>query len=211
MPARIRCGAAWRRENLVAGSASMCTKHVSLSLSLSLSLYVCIYLSLSLYIYIYIHTCIYLSPSLSLYTYIYIYICYIMLYICYINLVAGSASLGPAGCLHYSCKGFTIISTMYVSNKHNTSFVCSAAHVVILFVSSEVLKCRLLKWSLEHPINSAIMKSVGFPNRGFLQGNCILQSWTWQGFLKGFYRFPSNVEPLTRNPSAQVVRGGSAL
>ena len=30
---------------------------------------------------------------------------------------------------------------------------CSAAHVVVYFVSSEILKCRLLKCLLAHPMN----------------------------------------------------------
>ena len=49
-----------------------------------------------------------------------------------------------------SCTGFTIISTTSVSNIHNDD--CSAAwsachlkHVVICLVSSDILKCRLLK------------------------------------------------------------------
>ena len=43
------------------------------------------------------------------------------------------------------------------TTQHNTSSLCfddlSAAHVVISFVSDEILTCRLLKWLLDHPMS----------------------------------------------------------
>ena len=36
--------------------------------------------------------------------------------------------------------------------RKRTSMTCSAAHVVISFVSSDILRCRLLKWLLDHPM-----------------------------------------------------------
>ena len=47
-----------------------------------------------------------------------------------------------AGIQAHKCTDFIIISTTYVSTKHND---LSAAHVVVCFVSIEILKRRLLK------------------------------------------------------------------
>ena len=38
---------------------------------------------------------------------------------------------------------------------------CSAAHVVVSFVSSEILKCRLLTGLLDHSMNHADRSHVG--------------------------------------------------
>ena len=51
--------------------------------------------------------------------------------------------------VHLSCPGFTSISTTYVFNNSKTINDCSAAHVVISFVSSDILRCRLLKLLLD--------------------------------------------------------------
>ena len=54
--------------------------------------------------------------------------------------------------LYGACAGFTLISTTYASKHHNIND-CSAAHVVVSVVSSDMLHCRLLKWLLDHPMD----------------------------------------------------------
>ena len=71
-----------------------------------------------------------------------------------------SFAVGQAGYVQvYFMYGFTTTSTTYVSYIHKTD--CSAAWsafhlklVASLFVSSEIMKCRLLKWLLDHPMNT---------------------------------------------------------
>ena len=53
---------------------------------------------------------------------------------------------------------YTISSTTHVSNNNNNNnnnknSYCALETCSSLFVSSEILKCRLLKWLLDHPMN----------------------------------------------------------
>ena len=52
----------------------------------------------------------------------------------------------------YSFTGFTITSTTYVSNKYGITSYCAFETCNCLFASSEILKCRLLKQLLDHPM-----------------------------------------------------------
>ena len=55
---------------------------------------------------------------------------------------------------HHSCTGFTtMISTTFIFQKTPSLNDHSAAHVPIIFVSSECLKRIWFKWSLDHPTN----------------------------------------------------------
>ena len=54
--------------------------------------------------------------------------------------------------LYHSCAGYTINSTTYVSEIHSKSMI-SPFPVQVLCVSSDFLKCRLLKCLLAHPMN----------------------------------------------------------
>ena len=55
-----------------------------------------------------------------------------------------------------SYTGFTIISTTCVSNKTQNQSSYPEMHVIIMsYVSSEFLTCRLLKWLLDHPMKHA--------------------------------------------------------
>ena len=65
----------------------------------------------------------------------------------------GGSRVSESGILHGSCTGFIVISTSYVSTEYINYL--SAAHVVIPFVSSEIMKCRLLKWLPDHPTDGA--------------------------------------------------------
>ena len=59
----------------------------------------------------------------------------------------------PTRCIIYdSCTGFTIIST-YVSEIHNKRSYCVFETCSYLFVSSEIMKRRWLKWLLDHTMN----------------------------------------------------------
>ena len=92
-------------------------------------------------VYIYIYIYIYINPSTRL---LYTPSTYTRMSQCapgppYVHL-----RMYPHVPSHISCTGFTIISTTYVSKQHNTSMNIQL-HAVIWFVSTDILKRRLLK------------------------------------------------------------------
>ena len=72
------------------------------------------------------------------------------------------------GCQGYSCTGFTVIATTYVLRftKSQNLNGLSAAYVAMCLFSSELLKCRLLTWWLDHPMHAQTSGILGFGVRG---------------------------------------------
>ena len=110
-----------------------------------ISIDICIYIfSLSLYIYIYVCICVYI------YIYIYIYIYSIQCTIHSFTYLHNSSAAGFCSALGPSGGGTSMYGFYYHFNnlrfrKPQAINDCSAAHVVISSLSSEIITCRLLK------------------------------------------------------------------
>ena len=98
--------------------------------------------------------CVYMYKCIYIYIYIYIYIhvvIHVIVCYCIAFYVFRYITLLQMPACKTSCPGFTIISTTYASEFHN---IACLKHVFIYFVSSEILKCRLSKLLLDHPMNN---------------------------------------------------------
>ena len=118
--------------------------------------YICIYIYICyrcMYTYMYMYVCVYLSLSICVYVYIYIYI--------YIYISYRVFSVGVEQPLENKASQPNEIHVRVLLSLQQPSFQQrqASSHRVFetcscVFVSSEIMKCRLLKLLLDHPMTN---------------------------------------------------------
>ena len=79
--------------------------------------------------------------------------------------------------MYFSCAGYTITSTIYVSEIDETSLIVLLPFQVLFLVSSELLKCRLLKRLLANPMNLSCTPRRGGASRDHICHFGIVGLW----------------------------------
>ena len=136
------------------------------------NIYVCVYID------IHIHTCIHITidvefkcvwsyPAWYPYTF----------YVTFVIYDAFTLWCMTVDTLYDSCTGVTIMSTTCVSGMHKQTHHVSQTTT---FVSSEIMKCRLLKWLLDHTTTDDIRFVVPLAwKRGIAKGNAQKLTFEW--------------------------------